>query len=362
MKKAILSALLLCLLQGSQALCAQEASSGLDLRATLTGQTAVSNELSDQPRSGSPIIAGSHSIVYPTLKLNEHWFATGAVQLATRPYYHEQFSTTGYGAKGNLLQATLNYARVSPKGSMLVRMGEMSTAFGAFMLHYDDAETALVDLPSGYGYYYSPISLLGVAGVQIDATRGRWDGRVQFANSSPANPRSISAGDQYGNWAGGAGFMIKQGFRMGVSGYRGPYLDRKYPYFFPGEANPNTLPAHALGVDSNWAHGHTSAQVELQKFVMPYKLIPTFRESAGYGEFKQVLSPRWFAAVRYGFTTTSATARMQTVETGAGFRPARCQLIKVVYEMKHYNTSSEPTSKTLVIQFVATLHKSYSRD
>ena len=361
MKKAILSAFCLGLL-GSQALCAQEASAGLDLRATVTGQTVASNELSEEPRSGSPMIAGFHSTVYPTLKFNDNWFVTGAVQLATRPYYYEQFSTTGYGAKGNVLQATLNYAHVSRKGSVLVRAGEMSTAFGAYMLHYDDAETALVDLPSGYGYYYAPVSVLGVAGAQIDATRGRLDGRVQFANSSPANPRSLFARDQYGNWAGGAGYTIRQGFRVGVSGYRGPYLDRKYPYFFPGEANPNTLPAHALGVDANWAHGHTSAQLELQKFVMPYKLIPTFRESAGYGEVKQVLSPRWFAAVRYGFTTTNVTGRMQTVEAGAGFRPNRLQLIKVAYEMEHYSTGGEPTANTLAIQFVTTLNRSYGRD
>ena len=110
----------------------------------------------------------------------------------------------------------------------------------------------------------------------------RFDGRIQFANSSPANPRSIFANDQYGNWAGGGGFTIRQGLRVGVSGYRGPYLDRKYAYYFPGEANPSKLPAHAIGLDGNWAHGHTTAFVEVQRFVMPYTVIPDFRESAGY--------------------------------------------------------------------------------
>ena len=365
MNKAVLSALYLGLLlmaQGSQPLRAQEAAAGLDLRASLTGQTVASNELNALPRSGSPMIAGFHSILYPTLKFNDNWFVTGAVQLVTRPYYFEQFSASGSGANGNLLQATLDYSHFSQKVSILVRAGQMSTAFGAFMLHYDDAENPLVDLPSGYGYYDSPVSVLGIAGVQIDATVGRWDGRLQFANSSPASPLSIFARGQYGNWAGGTGFTIRQGFRVGMSGFRGPYLDHEYPLFVPGEATPDTLTAHALGVDANWAHGHTSAQIELDKFVLPSTLIPRFRESTSYGEVKQVLSPRWFAAVRYGFTTTSATSRTQTVETGAGFRPDRFQLIKIAYEIKHYSTSTDPDDKTLAIQLVTTLHKSFGHE
>src|SRR6202042_767688 len=129
------------------------------------------------------------------------------------------------------------------KGSVLLRAGQMSTAFGSFVLRYDDAENALVDLPISYGYYYAPVSILGVAGAQIDATRGKFDGRLQFANSSPANPRSIFARDQYGNWAGGAGYTIHQGFRIGVDAYRGPYLSRNYAFFLPGEKNPSALPA-----------------------------------------------------------------------------------------------------------------------
>jgi hypothetical protein len=201
---------------------AQEADSGVDLRATLTAQVIGSDQLTDAPRSGAPAVAGSRAVAYPTIKFSDHWFATGAVQLISRPYYISDFSTQGYGAKGSVLQATFNYSRVSSRGSLLVRAGEMSSAFGSFLLRYDDADNALVDLPPQYGYYYAPISFLAVAGAQLDATRGKWDGRLQFANSSPANPRSIFAKDQYGNWAAGAGYTIHQGFRVGVSGYRGP--------------------------------------------------------------------------------------------------------------------------------------------
>jgi hypothetical protein len=355
----------MCLAAGvltSHLVCAQEASSGFDLRATLTGQMVASNELTEAPRSGSPVIAGSRSVIYPTWKFNDNWFVTGAFQLVTRPYYFAELSGAGYGAKGSVLQATLNYSQVFRDGSILVRAGQMSTAFGSFPLRYDDAENPLIDLPVGYGYYYAPVSIFGIAGLQIDATRGRWDGRVQFANSSPANPRSLFDHDQYGNWAGGAGYTIRQGFRVGASGYRGPFLDRKYPYYFPGEAKPSELPAHAAGIDVNWAHGHTNAQGEFQKFVMPYKAIPTFRETAGYGEVRQVMSPRWFIAGRYGYSSSNAVGKEQRIETSAGFRLFRFELIKVGYEIKHYSAGSGHDDHTFAVQFVTTLHASLGRE
>lgn len=353
---------LLCWVLSAPLVFAQEVNSGVDLRATLTAQGVASDELTEAPRSGSPMIAGSRSVVYPTIKFSEHWFTTGAWQLVTHPYYYSDLSTTGYSVTGSVLQATLNYARVSQKGSVLLRAGQMPTAFGSFLLRYDDAENPLVDLPQAYGYYYAPITMLGVAGAEMDATRGKFDGRIQFANSSPANPRSIFASDQYGNWAGGGGYTIRQGFRVGASGYRGPYLSRNYAYYFPGEANPSKLAAHAVGLDANWAHGHTTAFAEVQRFVMPYTKIPDFCESVGYLEVKQVFSPRWYAAGRYGLSSTNATGKTNSIEMAAGFWAARFELVKVGYEFEHYSSGGEHDSKVLGIQFITVLHRSFGRE
>jgi len=162
-------------------LAAQEANSGFDLRATLSGQFAASNVLTKAPRSGAPATAGFRSVMYPTWKINGNWTATGVWQFATRPYFYEDFSTAGYGANGNLLQASLNYSRISDQGSLLIRAGQLQTVFGSFPLFYDDSENALVDLPIDYGYYGSPVSLYGIAGAQIDGTRAKWDGlRIGF--------------------------------------------------------------------------------------------------------------------------------------------------------------------------------------
>ncbi len=360
--KKLRPCLLICLASAFAAqhcLFAQEASSGFDFRESLSALGLDSNVLSAPPRSGSPFVAGFRSVTYPTWKINPNWGVTGALQFVTRPYFYEDFDTAGYGAKGYILQSTLNYSRLSDKGSLLFRAGVLSTAFGSFLLRYDDADNPLIDMPPQYGYYYSPVSTSGLPGAQIDATRGKWDGRLQFANSSPANPRSLFAHDQYGNWAGGAGYTIRQGFRVGVDAYRGPYLDRQSPYFFWGEKNPSTLPATGLGVDAGWAHGHTSVQLEEDHFVMPYTVIPTFRESAGYIELKQVLTPRWYLAFRPGYTAASAGGDVRCWEMAAGFRPNRFQLIKVDYEIEHYTQGAPTNQSTLAVQWVTTFHRAF---
>jgi hypothetical protein len=340
---------------------AQEANSGLDLKESISGQFAASSVLTEVPRSGMPVGAGFRSVTYPTWKINDHWTLTGAWQLISRPYFNESFSTAGNGTDGNILQASLNYSRVSDKGSLLVRAGQLSTVFGSFLLRYDDADNSLVDQPLEYGYYYAPISNLSIAGAQIEATRGRWDGRGQFANSSPANPRSLFEHNQYGNWAGGAGYTIRQGLRVGVSGYRGPYLDRHFKFFFPGEESPSKLSANALGLDASWARGHWTALGELQKFVLPYSVIPIFREHAGYGELKRVLTARWYVAGRVGYTSANASGKTQSYEGAAGFRPNRFQLIKIDYELQHSSKGSYRNENTLAIQYVTSLHLGIAR-
>lgn len=338
----------------------QEASSGLDVRETLSGLGVASSVLSSPPRSGSSTIAGFRSLTYPTLKIGSNWTLTGAYEFVTRPYAYEDFSTAGYGAHGYLLQGSVNYARASEKGSLLVRAGVLSTAFGSFMLRYNDADNPLIDVPPQYGYYYSPVSLYGLPGAQIDVARGKIDGRLQFANSSPANPRGLFAHDQYGNWAGGVGVTIRQGFRIGADGYRGPWLDRQYKYFFPGEVAPNRLPATGLGVDAQWSRGHTSLQFEEDHFLMPYTVIPDFHESAGYLEMKRVLGPRWYVAFRPGYTAAGAFGDMRNLESAVAWRPSRFQLVKLDYEIEHYTESTPRNQNTIAVQWVVTLDRAFA--
>ena len=180
--------------------------------------------------------------LYPSWKWNDHRSVSGAVQIHSRPYFQEEMRTQGYGVKTDTLQATLNFTRFWRDGSMVWRAGVLSSAFGSFLLRYDDASSPLINSRKTYGYYYEPVGTLGLTGVQADATYKKLDERVQFVNSSPANRRSIFDHDQYGSWAAGAGYTIRQGFRMGASLYTGPYLARTIPTISPAKRRPTSCP------------------------------------------------------------------------------------------------------------------------
>lgn len=251
--------------------CAQEANSGFDLRTTLSAVSSYSQELSTPPRNGSEVFGGFRAILYPTWKFSSHWTISGAMQVHSRPYFQEEFGTQGYGVKGDLLQLNLGYARFwDHNRSLVVRVGQLSSAFGAFLQRYDPADNPLIGVPSAYGYYYKPVTFQGLVGTQVDSTAGKLDARAQFVNSSPANRRSIFENDQYGNWAGGLGYTIRQGFRVGGSAYYGPYLDRQYRFFFPGEANPRDLPGSGYGLDVEWGSGHWNAWEHRRNRVRDY--------------------------------------------------------------------------------------------
>jgi hypothetical protein len=336
------------------AIWAQEAASGVDLRATISA--GLFEGSAPTSRDGLAWVSGIRAVFYPTWKLSDRWSVSGAVQVHSRPFFKEEMTTKGYGVKGDLLQGTVNYARFWKDGSIVLRAGALSTAFGSFLLRYDDAANALINAPRSYGYYYAPVTTLGLMGGEADVTYKKLDARAQFVNSSPANRRSIFDRDQYGSWAGGGGFTIRQGFRAGVSAYTGPYLDRHYPYFFPGEAAPHELPARAFGLDVQWAAGHWNVQGELQRFAMEYRLIPTFHEQAGYVEVQRVLHPRWYVAQRTGYVATSATPTAQTFEGVLGFRPGRHQIVKLGYGVDRVSGPAGTLERTFQLQFVSMLH------
>jgi hypothetical protein len=340
--------LALAIFAGVFSLKAQESTSGVDVRATLSAEAIHSTLLTD-PAAGS-----FRGVVYPSWKIDNHWLVSGAVQLVSRPYFPEDFDQPGYGVRMRVLQANLGYSLVSKKASLVIRAGQLSSAFGSFLLHYDDADNPLVDAPLQYGYYGSGVTVLGLAGIQADLTAGKWDARAQFTDASPATARSIFDHDRYGNWAGGVGFTIRQGLRVGVSAYRGPYLYIGQPFVQPGPQGFHNLPATGRGLDVQWATGHWNIQGELDHFDMTYNVIPVFRENAAYVEARRVLHPRLYVAGRAGYLHTNAGFGGETYEVVAGFRPSTWQLVKVGYEISH--DAFGTLSHTLILQVVTTVH------
>ncbi|HEY7334522.1 MAG TPA: hypothetical protein VH639_06535 [Bryobacteraceae bacterium] len=332
---------------------AQEASSGFELRTTISGAGFYSHQLSSGGDDDGPVSGGMRAMLYPVWKWNEHWSVQGAVQLHSQPYFFEELGDAEErGMKTNALQAHIDYSRFWKNGSLVVRAGILSSAFGSFLLRYDDAANPLIDMPVSYGYYYKGVSDLGLAGIQADATIGKLDFRAQFANSSPANPRNLLDSDQYGNWAGGFGYTIKQGFRLGASAYRGPYLSRDYAYFFPGEIEPKDLPATGVGIDASWGRGPWNAYGEWQGFQMDYHAIPTYRYRVGYGEIRRVLNPRWFVAARVGYLHPAKYSGKQIYETAVGYRPNSYQIVKAGYEIQQGPAIRGTLANTFAIQIV----------
>ena len=344
----ILRSVFLCAVAG--AVWAQEAESGFELRSTISIQAAHSPDLNDDPRDGGPVAGGFQALLYPTWKLDSHWAVSSAIQIHSRPYFPEEFSTQGYGVKTNILNANVSYSQFWSKGSLVVRAGQLTSAFGSFLLRYDPASNPLTGIPAGYGYYGSGIAVAGLAGAQVDGTIGPFDMRAQLTTSSPANPRSVFDKDQYPNWTGGAGYTIRQGFRVGVSAYRGPYLDRQYQFYFPGEAPPRDLPATGYGLDVQWGHGPWNVYGEISHFQFTYKKIRDFNMHTGYGEVRRVLNPRWYAAARVGYTRPLGYPGSEVYEMAVGFRPNPNQVLKFGYTAEPYSGST--TDHAVTIQFV----------
>ncbi len=339
-------------LTGSAAWAQQsEADAGFGLRGTLSVSAAGSNA----PADGSTRVdGGARLMLYPTWKISSHWTVVGAYQAVARPYYLTDYETPGHGVRGNLTQGYLSYSKVWKDASLVAKAGELTSVFGAFPLRYDDRDNPMVGIPQQYGYYGAMATLGALAGAEVDGTWKRLDARAQFTNSSPANPRSIFAKEQYGNWAGGAGFTIRQGLRVGISGYRGPYVDRTYPFYFPAEGRPRSMPGNAIGLEVQWARGHWNTRGEWQKFEMTYGTFPTFHEHTGYGEVQRSLGPRWYVASRMGYVGADYAGRVESIEVVAGYRPGAHQIVKLSYETKFYN-DGEPQENSVAIQFVTAL-------
>lgn len=331
---------------------AQESLSGLSVPTTVSAGGFFTERTNEPSAFESPWSSGFRAMVYPTLRINRNLYVGSAIQVATESFFYENFDEARYKPRLNVLQGYLAYERYAGRKMLRVKAGQMSTAFGSYLLDYDDARNPLIDIPAGYGYYYSPVSTLGFAGSQLDAVVDRWDLRVQAATSSPANRRSLRDSDQYLNWTGGVGYTIRQGFRVGASAYHGPYLHREHRFFFSGELNPKDLPADGYGIDVQFARGHLDVSGEFQYHRLPYTAIPTLERRVGYIQARYAFRPRWFAATRWGGESSIAAINYRVAEATIGYRPNRRQIIKVGYQLLRSNEYRGASGGVVGVQLV----------
>ena len=389
----------LCLGLGAVSAMGQE--SGVSMPITVSGGAMYTDRLQFANPSNSPATAGFRAVLYPTVKLGSHWFGYAAVQLRESPYFYYDAFFPNHQYDTTIMQAFIGYSIRKGNTAVVIKAGELSSAFGAFPLRYDDTDNPLLDqplsyiteiplradqLPCGtadlthqsYGYVgnacggaagagagLTPVTLYSIPGAQVDISTGPFDGRFQVTSGSPANPRDISQAGQYLQWAAGGGYTIRQGFRVGVSGFRGPYLDQNVAPLLPLGSTLRSFPASAISIDGQWARGRVSVNGEWQKFWFDspnFATAPGF--TSGYGEVKTVITPHLFVAGRAGWlkpgsvkddsgiTSSQFASTLQAYELAAGYWLGRNELLKGSYEWMHIEGVSGTKTNVLGMQFV----------
>ena len=359
---------------------AQDANFGFSVPVTVSAGGMYTERLQSEGPA-TPITGGFRAMFYPTLKLGSHWFVYGALQVRLAPYFYYDAFDGDHEFYNNVIQAYLGYSFRAGQTSVVLKAGRLASAFGSFPLHYDDTDNPLLDQPLPYitelslaanqlpcgvkdltsqsygGVWFqcggaygwqdglTPVTLYGLPGVEADISGYGFDGRLQATSGSPASPQAIGYANQYAQWAVGGGYTIFQGFRVGVSGFRGPYLDPTLATLLPAGTTVSDFPASAVGADVQWARGHWSVSGEWQKF---WYDLPNFVRSpsvtTGYGEVKRVLTPRFYLAGRVGWLENGRVLDNQGVaadqfapkigsyEFAGGYWLNRHQLLKVGYE------------------------------
>jgi hypothetical protein len=371
-------ALILCALALPFYSRSQEASSGVSVPITISGDALYG--YGAQAGQGSSITGGVRAIASPTVRLGSHWFLYSAVDFYSSSYFTYQFGIDNdRPVRGNVMQAFVGYTNTFGGATLVIKAGQLSSAFGRFPLEYDDAKTPFVNPPAPYisnlplrpdqrpcgvidlvsqpyagdvdnncggsdieRYGLLPVTLYGLPGVESDLAWGRFDARLQVTNSSPANPQTLTSRSQSVQWTAGGGYTLPAGFHVGVSGFRGPYLDRDMAPLLPVGERIRNFHASGVGADAQWARGPWSAEGEWQhfRFELPgFTVSPS--ENAAYAQVKRILSPRAFAAARTtaqhfgrvqdssGVTGNQYQAPQYIDELSLGYRFSRAQLAKL---------------------------------
>lgn len=379
----------------------QDAESGISVPMTLSGGAFYSQRLQLTDPSGSPATAGFRAVLRPTIRLGSHWFVYGAYQLRLAPYLYYDAFNPNHQILGSLLQGFVGYSMRRGSAAMVIKAGRLTSAFGAFPLHYDDADNALLDQPlsyiteiplradqfpcgtkdltsQNYGFVLNscggapgggpglvPATLYSLPGIEADLSVARFDARVQVTSGSTANSQSLSSAGTYAQWAAGAGYTIRQGFRVGVSGFRGPYLDDRLSPLLPAGTTVRSFPASGIGADVQFAKGRWILSGELQRFWFDspnFTVAPSM--TSGYGEVKRVLTPRFYLATRAawltggnvvdntGVSASQFASTLQSYEFGAGSWLGRNELLKASYEILHPQGFTGTRLNVIGVQFV----------
>jgi hypothetical protein len=346
---------------------------------------------------------------YPSVKLGERWYFYSALQLSGGPFsYYDSFYPENE-TEHHIVQAFLAYRWAGERNAVSVKVGQLSAAFGAFPMRYDEASNPLLDEPLAYSNllvirpdalpcgvkdlpnlrYYAeyvgvhfycggpetmthgvqPVTLYGLPGVEIDLSLHNLDARFQLTNSSPSNPQSLGSDSQHAQWTAGAGWTIRQGFRVGMSAMRGPFMESNLKSLLPSGKTVRDYSANAVGADAQWARGRFSLNGEWYRAQFPYpRLLIPVTVNSGYAEVKAILTPRIYAAFRgswqihnrvedsKGRSPLPFQPNVAAYEFALGYRPNHWQLVKLGYEWRRTDGVTGTRNNVLGIQLVTSFN------
>jgi hypothetical protein len=211
----------------------QDSNYGFSLPVTVSGGAMYTGRVQVEDPGSAPVTGGFRIMLYPTLTLGRHWFFYAAEELRFTPYFYYDAYEPDHDWYLQAQQAYVGYQIRGEKTSVVFKAGNLASAFGAFPLHYDDADNALLDQPLSYIQYLglrndqlpcgvadvmgqnpfavsnhcggppgadegmAPVNLYGMPGIQAEVSSHRLDGRIQVASGSPSSPLSLSHATQY---------------------------------------------------------------------------------------------------------------------------------------------------------------------
>lgn len=382
----------------------QEANAGISVPVEISGNLLYGN-LPKSYTDGPSFSPGFRASIYPSLQLSSHWFAYSALDVQSSSWLgYQSGPDNDRPVQFHLLQAFAGYQTAVRNVSIVVKAGRLSSAFGIFPLQYNDSKMLFPNPPPSYvaplpfradqlacgvrdlrsaQYHYNvdfgcggsdaesygllPVTLYGLPGAEIDVSVARIDARLQVTNSSPVNPQGLASPSQFAQWTAGGGYTFGSGLHIGVSGFRGPYLDRSIEPWLTSR-NISDFLATGTGVDAQWARGWWSVAGEWQRltFGLP-GFVKSPGEQAGYAELKRIVTPRIYFAARatvLGFPSVEddsgnridhAGIPQRILEFGFGFRPNNHQLLKASYKRAALSTTRGRVDNVLAVQLVTSI-------
>ena len=367
--------------------------------------------VSDRGRAAEPEASGTsmgfRAVLHPSLKISSNWFVSSTLQIQSAPFFYYEAFYPEKEIETQVQQLFLGYRWKGERKSFGVKIGKLASAFGAFPLRYSDTANPLLDQPFAFAYaaklrpdqlpcgvrdlvaqakypeyteHYCggasverdgmvPVTLYGIPGAEINIGWHSFDTRVQMTNSSPSNPQSLRSRSQHLQWTAGAGYTIRQGFRVGFSVFKGPFLENDVTSLLAPETTVRDYPSNGIDVDLQWGRGRWSATAEWNRVEFNY---PRFRVppavSSGYAELKSTLTPRFYSAFRAGYQGNSSVEdrdgntanhfmpNRQSYEFAVGYHLNHFQTLKVGYEWLNTDGQSGTRNNVFGIHFVTTLN------